>query len=77
MEVEISSTCRCSKCRMLLYDEEIMSGWSADDSVSPANACCTVYVNCPPPPCLTLLPVLDSIYHAFILKSFIVEISLK
>lgn len=32
MEVEISSTCRCSKCRLLLYDEEIMSGWSADDS---------------------------------------------
>lgn len=32
MEVEISSTCRCGKCRLLLYDEEIMAGWSADHS---------------------------------------------
>lgn len=32
MEVEICSTCRCAKCRLLLYDEEIMAGWSADDS---------------------------------------------
>lgn len=32
LEVEISSCCRCSNCHCLLYDEEIMAGWSADDS---------------------------------------------
>ena len=32
IEAEISSSCRCSRCRCLLYDEEIMAGWNADDS---------------------------------------------
>ena len=32
IEVEISSCCRCQRCRCLLYDEEIMAGWNADDS---------------------------------------------
>lgn len=32
IEVEMSSCCRCTKCRCLLYDEEIMAGWNADDS---------------------------------------------
>lgn len=32
MEIEISSCFRCNRCRALLYDEEIMAGWSADDS---------------------------------------------
>ena len=32
MEVEMCSLSRCSACQSLLYDEEIMAGWSADDS---------------------------------------------
>ncbi|XP_064618735.1 C-myc promoter-binding protein-like isoform X2 [Lineus longissimus] len=32
MDVEMSSCSRCSHCNSLLYDEEIMAGWSADDS---------------------------------------------
>ncbi|KAK3096746.1 hypothetical protein FSP39_002860 [Pinctada imbricata] len=32
VETEASSCCRCGRCRSLLYDEEIMAGWSADDS---------------------------------------------
>ncbi|KAL4227448.1 DENN domain-containing protein 4B [Mactra antiquata] len=32
IEVEISSCSRCTRCKCLLYDEEIMAGWSADDS---------------------------------------------
>ncbi|KAL8562639.1 hypothetical protein ACOMHN_011211 [Nucella lapillus] len=32
MEVEMSSCSRCSRCHRLVYDEETMSGWSADDS---------------------------------------------
>ncbi|XP_059175124.1 C-myc promoter-binding protein-like isoform X1 [Physella acuta] len=32
MEVEMSSCSRCTKCNRLLYDEEIMAGWSAEDS---------------------------------------------
>ncbi|XP_033751078.1 C-myc promoter-binding protein-like [Pecten maximus] len=32
IETEISSCCRCTRCKSLLYDEEIMSGWLADDS---------------------------------------------
>ncbi|ESP01334.1 hypothetical protein LOTGIDRAFT_230663 [Lottia gigantea] len=32
IEVEITSCTRCAKCHCLIYDEEIMSGWSADDS---------------------------------------------
>ncbi|KAH9487854.1 C-myc promoter-binding protein [Bulinus truncatus] len=32
MEVEMSSCSRCTKCNRLIYDEEIMAGWSAEDS---------------------------------------------
>ena len=32
MEVEMSSCSRCSRCHKLVFDEESMSGWSADDS---------------------------------------------
>lgn len=32
LEVEISSCCRCYNCFCLVFDEEIMEGWSADDS---------------------------------------------
>ena len=32
IEAEISSCCRCSRCRCLMYDEEVMAGWSSDDS---------------------------------------------
>ena len=32
MEVEMSSCSRCPRCHHLVYDEEIMAGWSADDS---------------------------------------------
>ncbi len=30
--IEISSCNRCSACNQFLYDEEIMNGWSPDDS---------------------------------------------
>ncbi|XP_052281049.1 DENN domain-containing protein Crag-like [Dreissena polymorpha] len=32
VEAEMSSCCRCTRCHCLLYDEEIMAGWNADDS---------------------------------------------
>ena len=32
MEVEMSSCSRCNRCHHLVFDEEIMAGWSADDS---------------------------------------------
>ncbi|KAL3866790.1 hypothetical protein ACJMK2_044059 [Sinanodonta woodiana] len=32
IEVEICSLSRCGRCQSLLYDEEIMAGWSAEDS---------------------------------------------
>jgi hypothetical protein len=32
MEIEITSCSRCYTCFSLIYDEEIMEGWSADDS---------------------------------------------
>ncbi|KAJ8248724.1 hypothetical protein GJAV_G00227060 [Gymnothorax javanicus] len=32
MEVLISSCSRCKTCECLVYDEEIMAGWTADDS---------------------------------------------
>ena len=30
--VDICSTSKCGNCQNLLYDEEIMAGWSLDDS---------------------------------------------
>jgi len=30
--IDICSTSKCSNCLNLLYDEEIMAGWSLDDS---------------------------------------------
>ena len=30
--VDICSTSKCGYCQNLLYDEEIMAGWSLDDS---------------------------------------------
>ncbi|GFO50358.1 C-myc promoter-binding protein [Plakobranchus ocellatus] len=32
MEVAMSTCSRCTKCNRLIYDEEIMAGWSAEDS---------------------------------------------
>ena len=32
IEVEMCSLSRCQTCDNLLYDEEIMAGWTADDS---------------------------------------------
>ena len=32
MEVEMSSCSRCTRCHRLIYDEEIMAGWTAEDS---------------------------------------------
>ena len=32
MEVEICSLSRCHSCNGLLYDEQIMAGWTAEDS---------------------------------------------
>lgn len=28
----MSSCCQCHSCEALVYDEEIMAGWTADDS---------------------------------------------
>ncbi|XP_068166177.1 C-myc promoter-binding protein-like isoform X3 [Antennarius striatus] len=38
MELLISSCSRCKTCDCLVYDEEIMAGWTADDSN--LNTCC-------------------------------------
>ncbi|XP_041375007.1 C-myc promoter-binding protein-like [Gigantopelta aegis] len=38
VEVEMSSCSRCFRCHSLMYDEEIMAGWSADES--DLNASC-------------------------------------
>jgi len=32
VEVIISSCSKCHKCESLVYDEEIMAGWMADES---------------------------------------------
>lgn len=32
VDITMSSCCQCVSCKSLVYDEEIMSGWSADDS---------------------------------------------
>lgn len=32
VHITISSCCQCVSCKSLVYDEEIMSGWTADDS---------------------------------------------
>lgn len=32
VHVWMSSCCQCVNCKSLVYDEEIMSGWTADDS---------------------------------------------
>ncbi|XP_041041746.1 DENN domain-containing protein 4C isoform X3 [Carcharodon carcharias] len=50
MEVLMSSCSQCRVCEALVYDEEIMSGWSADDSN--LNTTCPFCKN-------TFLPVLN------------------
>lgn len=32
VQVRMSSCSRCNTCECLAYDEEIMAGWTADDS---------------------------------------------
>ena len=32
MELRMTSASRCLNCGAILYDEEIMAGWSAEDS---------------------------------------------
>ena len=32
MELRMTSASRCLNCGAVLYDEEIMAGWSAEDS---------------------------------------------
>jgi DENN domain-containing protein 4 len=32
IKVQITSCCQCHNCSVLIYDEEIMAGWSAEDS---------------------------------------------
>ncbi|XP_077866097.1 C-myc promoter-binding protein [Saccoglossus kowalevskii] len=39
MEVNITSCMRCNSCSCVLYDEAIMSGWSADDSNLNTTCC--------------------------------------
>lgn len=39
MEVTMSSCCRCSQCRCLVYDEAIIAGWSADESKFQTSCC--------------------------------------
>lgn len=31
-QVVLSSCSRCQACNLLVYDEEVMAGWSSDDS---------------------------------------------
>uniref|UniRef100_T1KBU8 UDENN domain-containing protein n=1 Tax=Tetranychus urticae TaxID=32264 RepID=T1KBU8_TETUR len=39
IEIEITSCCRCHICSFILYDEEIMESWSADDSNLNTQCC--------------------------------------
>lgn len=32
IKIQITSCCQCHNCSVLIYDEEIMAGWSAEDS---------------------------------------------
>lgn len=32
VKVQITSCCQCHNCTVLMYDEEVMAGWSAEDS---------------------------------------------
>lgn len=32
IRIQITSCCQCHNCSVLIYDEEIMAGWSAEDS---------------------------------------------
>lgn len=32
IKIQITSCCQCHNCSVLLYDEEVMAGWSAEDS---------------------------------------------
>lgn len=32
VKVQITSCCQCHNCSVLIYDEEVMAGWSAEDS---------------------------------------------
>lgn len=32
IKVQITSCCQCHNCSVMIYDEEIMAGWSAEDS---------------------------------------------
>ena len=42
-DVEMSSESKCSNCSNLMYDDEIMAGWSADDSN--LNITCVAWLN--------------------------------
>lgn len=39
VDIEITSCCRCLSCSAILYDEEIMESWSADDSNLNTQCC--------------------------------------
>lgn len=32
IKIQITSCCQCHNCSVLIYDEEVMAGWSAEDS---------------------------------------------
>ncbi|KAL1270869.1 hypothetical protein QQF64_029885, partial [Cirrhinus molitorella] len=54
LEVLMSSCSQCRSCEALVYDEEIMAGWTADDS----------NLNCTCPFCqITFLPLLHVEFH--------------
>ncbi|XP_029310522.1 LOW QUALITY PROTEIN: DENN domain-containing protein 4C [Cottoperca gobio] len=46
LEVLMSSCSQCRSCEALVYDEEIMAGWTADDSNLNTNCpfCCTAFL---------------------------------
>ncbi|KAK7909708.1 hypothetical protein WMY93_014392 [Mugilogobius chulae] len=61
LEVLMSSCSQCRNCEALVYDEEIMAGWTADDS--------NLNTNCPF--CRTaFLPLLHIEFHDLRLSSF-------
>uniref|UniRef100_A0A665XFQ1 DENN/MADD domain containing 4C n=1 Tax=Echeneis naucrates TaxID=173247 RepID=A0A665XFQ1_ECHNA len=63
-QVLMSSCSQCRSCEALVYDEEIMAGWTADDS--------NLNTNCPF--CRTaFLPVLHIEFHDLLRTGFIIQ----
>lgn len=57
IKIQITSCCQCHNCSVLIYDEEVMAGWSAEDSNlnTSCHACEKSTV-----PCLDVQIVIDA-----------------